>query len=152
MPEPSTKIPSCEKSAHGGHPKVTTKIPTFEQPPHVPKPPTKPSNKSDWKLPHQPPRSKDKPKHKHKSKDKAQHKMDNIAKDISAQQMQMQSEEDPSEAAMRKNADFASVESQLNVKRFSWQDAFDFGQLIGGFLGYNNPFTKKANPKEDIVW
>jgi hypothetical protein len=125
-------------------------IPTVEQPPHVPKPPTKPSNKPDWKLPHQPSKSKGKPRHK--SKDKARHKMDKIAKDISAQRMQMQSEEDPSEAATRKNANFASIESRLNVKRFSWQDHFDAGQLIGRFLGYNEPFAKKANPKEDIVW
>lgn len=74
--------------------------------------------------------------------------MDKIAKGKSTQQMQMQSEEDPIEAASRKDADFGTIENQLNVKRFPFPESLD----ISGFLGGHNPFAKKANPKENIVW
>ena len=64
----------------------------------------------------------------------------------------MQSEEAPMEAATRKNADFPTIEDKLDVKRFSLQDALHFDKLTGKFLGQRNPFAKKANPKENIVW
>jgi hypothetical protein len=78
--------------------------------------------------------------------------MEKIAKDKSPQQMLMQSEEAPMETASRRSAGFDTIENKLDVKRFSLQDAFQLDKVSGKFLGQHNPFAKKANPKDNIVW
>lgn len=125
-----------------------TKLPRYKQLEHVPKPPTEPKESSyfhDFL----------KKQHHSKAKDKrrrAARKMDKIAKDKSPQQLLMQSEEAPMEAASRRTAGFDAVENQLNVKRGTVQDFFQLDKISGKFLGQHNPFAKKANPREDIVW
>lgn len=129
---------------------TNSKLPTYEQPPHVPKPPTEPTERPRL---HDILTNKHHPKHHPKDKShKAARKMDRLANNKSPQQLQMQSEESPMETASRHSAGFDAVENQLTVKRFPWQDFFQLDKISGKFLGQHNPFAKKVNPKEDIVW
>jgi phosphatidate phosphatase APP1 len=130
-----------------------SKLPTYEQPAHVPKPPTEPQAVPCFhdKLKEQHHSQKSPSKVKDKSR-KAARKMEKVANNKSPQQLLMQSEESPMEAASRRSAGFDTIENQLTVKRFAWQDLFQLDKISGKFLGQHNPFAKKANPREDIVW
>lgn len=140
----SPTIDSNATEKHCPH-RPLAKTPSYQQPDNVPKPPTQPKENPFF----------DKIKNKTKvppSKDKTARRMQKIAKGKSAQQMLMQSEEAPMEAASRRSAGFDTIENQLDVKRFSVQDVLQPDKFMGMMLGSHNPFAKKANPMEHIVW
>ena len=60
-------------------------------------------------------------------------------------------QETADERDARKAGNFHEVESKL-LERWSSSEIDLIDSMTGGLLGLHNPFSKKANPKENRVW